>query len=260
MLVASNMAPIWRHAQSSRPFCGGADADVQTTEHRKWTPDWLVWTFAIISQKTEQATETLLNHLANIPHPEMAFARWLALVLRQWEQSSRQPEEEKSKNKLSTAPEEVYSDYFLERRHNKELSSKSCWWKSTFSKLKVSKVSYSDEHCFLWAITTVSHNAAVLCGSLQLWPVLWMLGWKASWGFLRLKALGCFLAVFVIWCDVLLSCKRLPPLGSTGALSQTVFRWMCTTHMTVRTHKDFLLMINLTWMTSHWISHCGWLV
>lgn len=240
MLVASNMAPIWRHAQSSRPFCGGADADVQTTEHRKWTPDWLVWTFAVISQKTEQATETLLNQLANIPHPEMAFARWLAVVLRQWEQSSQQPEEEKKSQRIS----------FLQRRkkcirivsttrHNKELSSKSCWWKSTFSKLKVSKVSYSDEHCFLWAITTVSHNTAVLCGSLQLWPVLWMLGWKASWGFLRLKALGCFLAVFVIWCDVLLSCKRLPQLGSTGVLSQTVFRWMCITHLTVRTHKDF---------------------
>lgn len=170
----------------------------------------------------------------------MAFARWLAVVLRQWEQSSQQPEEEKKSQRIS----------FLQRRkkcirivsttrHNKELSSKSCWWKSTFSKLKVSKVSYSDEHCFLWAITTVSHNTAVLCGSLQLWPVLWMLGWKASWGFLRLKALGCFLAVFVIWCDVLLSCKRLPPLGSTGVLSQTVFRWMCITHLTVRTHKDF---------------------
>lgn len=101
MLVASNMAPIWRHAQSSRPFCGGADADVQTTEHRKWTPDWLVWTFAVISQKTEQATETLLNQLANIPHPEMAFARWLAVVLRQWEQSRQQPEEEKKSQRIS---------------------------------------------------------------------------------------------------------------------------------------------------------------
>lgn len=81
MLVASNRAPIWRCAQSSGPFCGGADADVQTAEQtrRAFIENELSWlsrvVIAVISQEVGQAT----NQSANIPHPETSSAQWLAV-------------------------------------------------------------------------------------------------------------------------------------------------------------------------------------
>lgn len=86
MLVASNRAPIWRHEQSSGPFCAGTDADVQTARaetpamHRKWTGLTVsLCTFAVIPQKVGQAAEILSNQSARIPHPELTSAHWLAV-------------------------------------------------------------------------------------------------------------------------------------------------------------------------------------
>lgn len=107
MLVASNRAPIWHCAQSSGPFCGGADADVQTAEQtrRAFIENELSWlsrvVIAVISQEVEQAT----NQSANIPHPATSSAQWLAVErpvtsrgtvmgCRCCKQSSRQPEED----------------------------------------------------------------------------------------------------------------------------------------------------------------------
>ena len=81
MLVASNRAPIWHCAQSRGPFCGGADADVQTAEQtrRAFIENELSRlsrvVIAVNSQEVGQAT----NQSADIPHPETSSAQWLAV-------------------------------------------------------------------------------------------------------------------------------------------------------------------------------------
>ena len=115
MLVASNRAPIWHCAQSRGPFCGGADADVQTAEQtrRAFIENELSRlsrvVIAVNSQEVGQATNQSADVLRSVTRSRASrdvprHRRGMSLLHQNKAADSLKRTRETSENELSTVP------------------------------------------------------------------------------------------------------------------------------------------------------------